>query len=180
MTSPRSFRVRLLVGSILFTGGLLFVGHVTSITVVHYYPVARMNHVTLIGVAVALGFMIAGFVQMRTGLSPFNRLRSRLSSMRDGQERRIEGRYPAEVQPLVDDLNALLDQRQEAVSRAIGTPTWRRRSNSRWTACASRWTTTWRTRARPHPAPRRARAATWRSRPRASRARCAGCTWNAG
>jgi signal transduction histidine kinase len=119
MTSPRSFRVRLLVGSILFTGGLLFVGHVTSITVVHYYPVARMNHVTLIGVAVALGFMIAGFVQMRTGLSPFNRLRSRLSSMRDGQERRIEGRYPAEVQPLVDDLNALLDQRQEAVSRAI-------------------------------------------------------------
>lgn len=119
MTRPRSFRVRLLLGSIMWTGGLLFVGHVTSIALAHYYPVVRLNHMTLVGVAVALGFMIAGFLQMRTGLSPFTELRSRLSSMRDGRERRLEGEYPAEVQPLVSDLNALLDQREQAVTRAI-------------------------------------------------------------
>lgn len=119
MTRPRSFRVRLLIGSILWTGGLLFVGHVTSIALAHYYPVVRLNHVTLVGVAVALGFMIAGFIQMRTGLSPFTELRSRLSAMRDGQDRRLEGDYPAEVQPLVTDLNALLDHREQAVTRAI-------------------------------------------------------------
>jgi len=119
VTRPKSFRVRLLLGSLLWTGGLLFVGHVTSITLVHYYPVVRMNHVTQLGVALALGSMIAGFLQMRTGLSPFNKLRSRLSSMRDGRDRRLEGDYPAEVQPLVDDLNALLDHREQAVTRAI-------------------------------------------------------------
>jgi CheY-like chemotaxis protein len=31
----------------------------------------------------------------------------------------MEGRYPAEVQPLATDLNALLDHREQAVSRAL-------------------------------------------------------------
>ncbi len=74
MTRPRSFRARLLIGSVLWTSGLLFVGHVTSITLVHYYPVVRLNHVTQLGVALALGSMIAGFLQMRTGLSDLNTL----------------------------------------------------------------------------------------------------------
>jgi signal transduction histidine kinase len=39
--------------------------------------------------------------------------------VRDGRERRVEGRYPSEVQPLVDDLNALLDHRELAVARAL-------------------------------------------------------------
>ncbi|MBI3492343.1 MAG: sensor histidine kinase [Acidobacteria bacterium] len=119
MKRPRSFRLRLLIGSILWTGGLLFVGHVTSILVMHRFPTVRINHNTLIGIAIALGFMAAGLLQMRTGLSPFNELRSRLSSMRDGRNRRVEGDYPTEVQPLVNDLNALLDLREHAVSRAV-------------------------------------------------------------
>jgi signal transduction histidine kinase len=120
VSRPRSFRARLLLGSLLWTGGLLFVAHVTSITLVHYYPVVRMNHVTLIGVAAALGSMAAGLLQLRTGLSPFNQLRARLASMRDGRDRRVEGVYPSEVQPLVNDLNALLDTRERAINRAIG------------------------------------------------------------
>jgi signal transduction histidine kinase len=36
-----------------------------------------------------------------------------------GEERRIEGRYPTEVQPLVNDVNALLDYREETVRRAL-------------------------------------------------------------
>ena len=36
-----------------------------------------------------------------------------------GRDRRVDGNYPTEVQPLVNDLNALLDQREQAVSRAV-------------------------------------------------------------
>ena len=38
--------------------------------------------------------------------------------MREGRERRLEGEYPTEVEPLVGDLNALLDQREQTVNRA--------------------------------------------------------------
>ena len=46
-------------------------------------------------------------------------LRTRLNRLRAGRERRMDGTYPAEVQPLVDDLNALLDHREQAIQRAI-------------------------------------------------------------
>ena len=52
-------------------------------------------------------------------MAPLLALRARLAAMREGKERRVEGDYPAEVQPLVDDLNALLDDREQRVSRAL-------------------------------------------------------------
>jgi signal transduction histidine kinase len=39
--------------------------------------------------------------------------------VRDGRDRRIVGDYPSEVQPLVTDLNSLLDHREAIVSRAL-------------------------------------------------------------
>jgi signal transduction histidine kinase len=41
--------------------------------------------------------------------------------VRDGRSRRIEGDYPTEVQPLVNDLNALLEDRERGVARALTT-----------------------------------------------------------
>src|SRR5690606_36395571 len=38
--------------------------------------------------------------------------------VRDGGSRRLEGVYPAEVQPLVDELNALLEHDAQVVERA--------------------------------------------------------------
>jgi signal transduction histidine kinase len=63
--------------------------------------------------------MIAGFVQVRRGMAPINNLRMRLGSVHEARERRVEGAYPLEVQPLVNDLNALLDHREQAVKRAL-------------------------------------------------------------
>jgi signal transduction histidine kinase len=60
----------------------------------------------------------AGVVQLRLGLSPFEGLRAQLQAVRDGRARGVAGVYPAEVQPLVDDLNALLEQRDQAIHRA--------------------------------------------------------------
>jgi signal transduction histidine kinase len=67
---------------------------------------------------VALGLLAAGLSQVRTGLSPLGYLRERLAAVRHGSDRRVEGSYPDEVQPLVDDLNALLDERERAIARA--------------------------------------------------------------
>ena len=43
---------------------------------------------------------------------------TRLGAVHDGQRRASKATYRAEVQPLVDDLNALLDQRERRSPRA--------------------------------------------------------------
>jgi signal transduction histidine kinase len=67
----------------------------------------------------ALLCILAGIWQFRAGLLPFGRLRRQLSGLRDGSTDRIEGTYPTEVQPLVNDLNTLLEHRERIVRRAL-------------------------------------------------------------
>ena len=75
-------------------------------------------HVTAVSI-LALLCMVAGLSQVRTG--PVSRQPAARAAGRGapGRERRVEGSYPAEVQPLVNDLNALLDHREQAVRRAV-------------------------------------------------------------
>jgi signal transduction histidine kinase len=114
----KSFRTRLLIGSIIFAGGLLAVFHMLSLAMFRHSLTMRLDHASILFVAFI--FIIIGVALMRRGLSPFDELRARLAGVRDGTERRLEGRYPSEVQPLVNDLNALLDHRDETVRRALG------------------------------------------------------------
>ena len=46
-------------------------------------------------------------------------MRRRLADIRKGTEQQLRGSYPTEVQPLVDDLNALLAHHDQTVRRAI-------------------------------------------------------------
>jgi signal transduction histidine kinase len=46
-------------------------------------------------------------------------LRRRLADVHAGRQRAVVGTYPSEVQPLVDDLNALLDHRDRRVREAL-------------------------------------------------------------
>ncbi len=64
-------------------------------------------------------FILAGIWEFRTALLPFARLRQQLTGLRDGSVNRIEGTYPTEVQPLVNDLNSLLEHREQIVRRAL-------------------------------------------------------------
>jgi signal transduction histidine kinase len=66
-------------------------------------------------------FVVGGLFLVRKALAPFKTLRAGLSSVREGRSQRVEGDYPAEVQPLVNDLNALLEDRERAVARALTT-----------------------------------------------------------
>lgn len=95
--------------------------------VVHYRgPVTpdvdamRWLHFTLL-VAVGVIFLAGGLWLVRRAFAPLDELRVRLSGVRDGRDRNVAGTYPTEVQPLVNDLNALLDDRERAVTRAIAT-----------------------------------------------------------
>lgn len=118
MTRIGSFRSRLFIGALLWTAGLLAVAHIISASLAYRYNFTLLAHSTMISL-VAIAFMLAGLSQVRRGMSPFDQLRERLSAVREGRERRIEGTYPNEVQPLVNDLNALLDDRERMVTRAL-------------------------------------------------------------
>jgi signal transduction histidine kinase len=119
-----SLRSRVLLGAFLWTAGLFAVtGVVTTQIMFQHADAPRVlhrifAHATLLS-ALALVFMIAGLYQVRGVLSAVNRLRARLSAVHNGLEPRLEGAYPAEVQPLVNDLNTLLDHQEHAVKRAV-------------------------------------------------------------
>lgn len=68
--------------------------------------------------ALAVALWLASWLQVRMGLAPLARLQRALGSLRAGRARSLDGRYPAEVQPLVDDLNALLADNDRLVSQA--------------------------------------------------------------
>ena len=112
----RSLRSRLMLGALLWTIGLVAATHFAVMALVSFARPA-MVHWGALSVG-AVGLLAAGLMQVRTGLAPFGELRSRLAAVRQGDSRRVEGRYPSEVQPLVDDLNALLEDRERSVARA--------------------------------------------------------------
>lgn len=65
-----------------------------------------------------LSLLVALFVQVEFGLRPLARLRSALQRVHGGRVERVVGAFPTEVQPLVDDMNALLDRERASNIRA--------------------------------------------------------------
>ncbi|WP_114861076.1 sensor histidine kinase [Azospirillum brasilense] len=81
--------------------------------------VADFNRVLWLSLgALALALIAAVMVQVSVGLRPLVRLRAELAAVRAGRRKRFGGDSPREVQPLLDDLNALLDHSEEVVVRA--------------------------------------------------------------
>ncbi|EIZ85767.1 integral membrane sensor signal transduction histidine kinase [Methylobacterium sp. GXF4] len=79
----------------------------------------------LTSLALALGVLglclIAGLaLQVRLGLAPLRRLRADLAAVRAGRRERVPEEQPAEIKPLVSELNALLDQNAQNLERARG------------------------------------------------------------
>lgn len=70
--------------------------------------------VTLLGALLLLAMTL----QVRLGLVPLRHLQSALAGLRRGERQRLDGTFPAEVQPLVDDLNRVLDDNEALVARA--------------------------------------------------------------
>src|SRR5688572_8783513 len=77
-----------------------------------------IRHMLLVALGTIL-CLVVGLAQVRRGLASFAELRSRLIGVREGRDKRLEGAYPAEVEPLVTDLNDLLADREQRVRRAL-------------------------------------------------------------
>jgi signal transduction histidine kinase len=65
----------------------------------------------------AVALVVAVTIQVRVGLKPLQRLRAGVAAVREGRIKRLEGPFPTETQPLVEDLNALLERNEEIVAR---------------------------------------------------------------
>ncbi|SOY61561.1 sensor histidine kinase [Cupriavidus taiwanensis] len=68
--------------------------------------------------ALGLGLMLAVAAQVRFGLAPLARLRRALGTMQARREARLGGAWPAEVEPLVNEINALLARNAQALERS--------------------------------------------------------------
>lgn len=81
--------------------------------------VARFNGVLTTALAVLLALLsTAALAQVAVGLAPLRSLRRSLAEVHAGRAQRIQGHYPTEVQPLVDDFNRVLERNAEVVTRA--------------------------------------------------------------
>ncbi len=81
--------------------------------------VARFNKALIWSLAsLGLGLIAAVLIQVRFGLIPLRRMRAALADIRAGRAEKLSGEFPAEVQPLADELNALLEHNAQVVARA--------------------------------------------------------------
>jgi signal transduction histidine kinase len=68
----------------------------------------------------ALGVLLvlAALAQVAVGLSPLRAMQRALTQVHEGRSPRLQGRFPTEVQPLIDGFNGVLDRNAEVVARA--------------------------------------------------------------
>lgn len=120
-----SLRARVFLGALLWSMGL-FLG--SGLLLTHYMLFAPeapgifhgfFYHYMFPIFAATILCLIVGLAQVRQGLASFNELRARLSGLREGRDARLGGAYPVEVEPLVSELNALLGDREQRVTRAL-------------------------------------------------------------
>jgi signal transduction histidine kinase len=78
--------------------------------------VPLLGSLALLGAALAA----AALVQLRLGLRPLTALRQSLAEVRAGRRRHVAGGQLREVQPLVDELNAMIDQNEAGLANARG------------------------------------------------------------
>ncbi|WP_273860475.1 ATP-binding protein [Photobacterium sp. GSS17] len=76
------------------------------------------NGLWMILTVMVIGILILIWFQVSWSLLPLRRLQQKLKQVRDGEASELSGRYPAEIRPVVDDLNALLFHYQEVLERA--------------------------------------------------------------
>lgn len=68
---------------------------------------------SLAGLALLL---LAGvFAQVTVGLRPLQHVQASVAAVREGRARRVDGAFPDEVMPLVDETNALLEMQEDAI-----------------------------------------------------------------
>lgn len=124
MKTILSLRARIFIGAVFWMAALFIAAGMVLTHLFNQNPRAPIvfhrvfTHLEILGVAIVI-CLGAGLLLVRRGLNSFDVLRERLVRVKEGHERRLEGSYPSEVVPLINDLNSLLADREERVARAL-------------------------------------------------------------
>jgi len=115
----RSLHARLVAGTVVWVVGVLALSFIVGVTFMTFHPGSALLIHNSFLIIIGVVLVTAGVSVIRRGLSPFAMLRDRLQDVRSGRTSRVEGEYPTEVEPLVHDLNLLLEDREHRVARAV-------------------------------------------------------------
>ena len=92
---------------------------VAAVTTENKQQVARFVRVIIIALGLmGVGLIGAVIVQVRYGLRPLRSLQRELERVRSGMVDQLGGRYPAEIAPVVSELNKLIEHNAEVLARA--------------------------------------------------------------
>ncbi|MBN9434416.1 MAG: histidine kinase [Bosea sp.] len=119
MTGPDGQELRVLSRTIIFDADhrydVLIAGNASELEEeIRSFRTSVMLTLAVFGA----GLIAATGVLIRLGLRPLDRVRRSLSEMRSGREQKLEGPFPAELEPLARELNALIASNQEIIERA--------------------------------------------------------------
>ena len=119
MTGPDNQTLRVLSQTVTFSEGhkldVLVAG---DVGVMEAQIAGFRNSVVLTLAVFGIGLILATAIQIRWGLRPLDATRRGLADLRSGKQTRFEEKLPAEIEPLVKELNALLESNQEIIDRA--------------------------------------------------------------
>ena len=65
-----------------------------------------------------VGMIAINAIAILLGLQPLGRVRRALALVREGTARRLDGRFPTEIEPLANETNALIENNKRIVERA--------------------------------------------------------------
>jgi len=92
---------------------------VAAVTTENKQQVARFVGAIVVALGLmGLGLLGAVIIQVRYGLRPLRSLRRELERVRSGTVDQLEGEYPAEIAPVVGELNQLIEHNAEVLARA--------------------------------------------------------------
>ena len=73
-----------------------------------------MTYLSLFGV----GMIAINAIAILLGLQPLRRVRNALAQVREGTAQRLDGQFPAEIEPLANETNALIENNKRIVERS--------------------------------------------------------------
>jgi signal transduction histidine kinase len=73
-----------------------------------------LTYLSLFGV----GMIAINAIAILLGLQPLRRVRNALAMVREGTAQRLDGRFPAEIEPLANETNALIENNKRIVERS--------------------------------------------------------------
>lgn len=117
---PRGDPIRRLVQSIILPGSdeRYYISVAISDEIV-YEDVTSLNLILWSALAaIALGLILTIAIQVYFTLEPINRIVSDLADVRSGKRRKLRTTVPLEIEPLVTEMNQLIDHNSEVVTRA--------------------------------------------------------------